>query len=258
MNKTYAIHAGHAPDGSGGACGAVGLIKESTEARNVLNYVITYLRKDGNTVYDCTCNGSYGQQEILDRIIDKSNAHDVDFVISIHFNDGSNKKKDGKITGSEVYVLSLSGSQEKILIAKRILKALEELGFKQHGEGLKTANFRVLKETDAPAMLIEVCFVSDPEDVALYKAVGAKKIGRTIAEAIVGHSINDKVAEVGSRISVKQKIKIRSSSKSDYVKLGYLLPGATVPVLEVNKDKTRARFADGMWITTGKDYVDVI
>lgn len=36
------IHAGHNPDGKI-ACGAVGLIEESTEARAIKDYVIKYL-----------------------------------------------------------------------------------------------------------------------------------------------------------------------------------------------------------------------
>ena len=43
------IHAGHNPDGKI-ACGAVGLIKESTEARVVKDNVIQYLKKAGHTV----------------------------------------------------------------------------------------------------------------------------------------------------------------------------------------------------------------
>lgn len=44
------IHAGHNPDNKI-ACGAIGLIKESTENRRVKNKVISYLRKQGNTVF---------------------------------------------------------------------------------------------------------------------------------------------------------------------------------------------------------------
>lgn len=47
------IHAGHNPDGKI-ACGAVELMKESTEARRVKDYVIKYLRQQGHTAFDCT------------------------------------------------------------------------------------------------------------------------------------------------------------------------------------------------------------
>ena len=51
----YNIHAGHNPDGKV-ACGAVGIIKESTQARKVKEYVCNFLREEGHYAYDCTCN----------------------------------------------------------------------------------------------------------------------------------------------------------------------------------------------------------
>ena len=68
------IHAGHNPDGKI-ACGAVGLIKESTEARVVKDNVIQYLKKAGHTVYDCTCNNGTSQNDVLKKIVAKCNAH---------------------------------------------------------------------------------------------------------------------------------------------------------------------------------------
>ena len=47
------VHAGHNPDGKVG-CGAVGIVRESTENRNVKNEVIRQLKALGHTVYDCT------------------------------------------------------------------------------------------------------------------------------------------------------------------------------------------------------------
>ena len=42
----YNVHAGHCPDGKG-ASGAVGLLKESTEARKVKKLVIKKLKQKG-------------------------------------------------------------------------------------------------------------------------------------------------------------------------------------------------------------------
>ena len=68
------VHAGHNPDGKI-ACGAVGLIKESTEARKVKKKVIKLLRKKGHTVYDCTCQNGKSQTDVLKRIVAKCNQH---------------------------------------------------------------------------------------------------------------------------------------------------------------------------------------
>lgn len=77
------VHAGHNPDGKI-ACGAVGLIKESTEARKVKKEVIRLLRKKGHKVYDCTCTNGTSQTDVLKRIVTKCNKHKVDLDISIH------------------------------------------------------------------------------------------------------------------------------------------------------------------------------
>ena len=62
------VHAGHNPAGKV-ACGAVGLINESTEARRVKDEVISKLRQLGHTVYDCTIDNGTGQADVLKKII---------------------------------------------------------------------------------------------------------------------------------------------------------------------------------------------
>ena len=102
----FNVHAGHNPDGKM-ACGACGLIKESTEARKVKNEVIRLLRKNGHKVYDCTCANGKSQTDVLKQIVTKCNKHKVDLDISIHFNSGAaDQKGNGKTTGTEVYVYS--------------------------------------------------------------------------------------------------------------------------------------------------------
>ena len=100
------VHAGHNPDGKV-ACGAIGLIKESTEARKVVKEVIRLLKAKGHTVYNCTCNIGTSQSNVLSRIIAKCDKHKVDLDVSIHLNSGaSDKKGDGKTTGVEALVYS--------------------------------------------------------------------------------------------------------------------------------------------------------
>ena len=146
----FNVHAGHNPDGKI-ACGACGLIKESTEARKVKKEVVKLLRAKGHTVYDCTCANGKNQTDVLKRIVKKCNKHKVDLDISIHFNAGAGDKEgNGQTTGTEV-------KERKDLY--------------------------VLHRTISPAMLIECCFVDDKDDVELYDY---KKMAAAIVKGILG------------------------------------------------------------------------
>lgn len=176
------IHAGHNPDGNI-ACGAIGLIKESTEARNVKNKVITILRSQGHTVYDCTVDNGISQNDVLKKIVSKCNTHPVDLDVSIHFNSGANDKNgNGKFTGSEVYVYSSTSKAKSY--AQRIVTAISNLGFKNRGVKYSTSLY-VLRNTKSPSLLIECCFVDDKDDVKLYNS---DKMANAIVKGITGIS----------------------------------------------------------------------
>ena len=176
------VHAGHNPDGKKG-CGAIGLIKESTEARNVKNEVIRLLQLLGHTVYDCTVDDGTSASNVLTKIVQKCNAHTVDLDVSIHFNSGANDKNgNGTSTGTEVYVYSKTGNQFACNVAERVVNSLATLGFKKRGVKAN-ASLYVLRKTKAPAILIEVCFVDDKDDVQLYNAFA---VAREIVHGITG------------------------------------------------------------------------
>lgn len=159
------VHAGHNPDGKI-ACGAVGLMKESTEARNVKNEVIRQLKQLGHTVYDCTCEDGTSQTNVLTKIVSACNAHAVDLDVSIHFNSGyGDKNGNGKTTGVEVLIYN-EASQAKET-AEKVCESISELGFKNRGVKVRS-DLYFLRKTNAPAMLIECCFVDDKDDVNLY------------------------------------------------------------------------------------------
>lgn len=161
------VHAGHNPDGKT-ACGAVGFIRESTEARKVKNEVISQLRQLGHTVYDCTCEDGTSQTDVLTKIVNACNFHDADLDVSIHLNAGAGDSAgNGVTTGTEVYIYS-STSKAKTY-AEKVCEAIAALGFKNRGVKISTSLY-VLRKTKAPAMLIECCFVDDKDDVELYDA----------------------------------------------------------------------------------------
>ena len=179
------IHAGHNPDGKT-ACGAVGLIKESTEARLVKDKAITYLKELGHTVYDCTVDNGTGQSDVLNKIVRNCNSHTVDLDISIHFNSGRNDSAgDGSIGGTEVWVYRPDSTASHY--AEAIAKNISALGFRNRGIKI-SKDLYVLANTRAEALLIECCFVDDKDDVNLYNA---DDMAKAIVKGITGVELID-------------------------------------------------------------------
>ena len=183
------IHAGHNPDDKS-ACGAIGLIKESTENRNVKNDLIDILKDKNNTVYDCTVNNGTSVSDVINKIVAKCNAHSVDLDVSIHFNSGAEDKNgNGKSTGVEVLVYNMSGPAYEAAV--RICKEIEALGYKNRGVKQRT-DLSFLKKTKAPALLVECCFVDDKDDIDLYNS---KSIAKAIAQGILNKKISTSVPQ---------------------------------------------------------------
>ncbi len=177
------IHAGHNADGRT-ACGAIGFIRESTEARRVKDTAIGMLRQLGHTVYDCTVDDAAGVSDNLRQIVAMCNAGDVDLDISVHFNSGvGDLAGNGRTTGTEVYVYS--PSSEATAHAEKVCQAIAGLGFRNRGVKYSKGLY-VLKNTKAPAMLIECCFVDDRDDVQLYDC---QKMAEAIVFGITGQRI---------------------------------------------------------------------
>ena len=206
------VHAGHNPDGKV-ACGAVGYIKESTEARRVKDEVIRMLRELGHTVYDCTCEDGSSSSDVLKKIVSKCNAHEVDLDISIHFNAAGNLPEDGKTTGTEV--LLYSGYSKSGDYAVAVSEEIEKLGFKNRGIKFRS-DLYFLKKTKAPAMLIECCFVNDKDDTKIYDHY---KMAKAIVKGITGISFEEEEEEEIVETQAGEKMYRLVMSKSDAEKL---------------------------------------
>lgn len=186
---TYNIHAGHAPYNTGGACGAVGILNESNEARIVKNILIGLLRNTENVVYDCTCERGYNQNQVLNYIVNECNAHKVDRDISIHLNSGKNDYQgDGCTGGVEVWLYDDKIKNDAERICAEISETLEI-----RNRGVKyTHNLYVLRKTNAPAMLIECCFVDDKDDANHWNA---EKCAKAIYKGLTGDDVQNKKTE---------------------------------------------------------------
>lgn len=169
------IHAGHNKPGAI-ACGAVGLIDESKEARLVVTEMSRLLKNTGHTVIDTTVNDGKSVNDVLKKIVSKTNDCMADLNISIHFNAGAKDTKGNKrSTGFEVLATEFSGIKKTI--GDKMCKNVEKLGFKNRGLKVRD-NLYFLNKTKTKSLLVECCFVDDKDDVELYNY-------KTMAKALV-------------------------------------------------------------------------
>ena len=202
VTKVINVHAGH----NFKCPGASGQFSETSEDRKVKDAVIKYLRQEGCTVYDCTDEDANTVNGNLYAIVNKCNAHKVDYDISIHFN-----AFNGGAHGTESYVWSLDRGKNAAGIdcANRIHKRLVGLGFLNRGvkDGHK---LYVVRKTIAPAVLVEVCFCDNKTDANLYKKLGPDRIGRAIASGILGKDI---LPESKAETPKSKKIKAKKDAR---------------------------------------------
>ncbi len=188
------INCGHTVNGPG--CGAKGYLNESVETRAVGYKLMEYLRSAGHTVVDCTNDIALSTAENLRNICNLANAQHLDMFISIHFNAGRGQ-------GCEVFTYG----KGDLACARKMKSALYQLGFKDRGikDG---SHLYVIKHTNALVALLEVCFVDTQSDAELYQKIGADKIAKALAEAIIGEKTNaEGELTVAQYEELKQEIK---------------------------------------------------
>lgn len=162
------INAGHTKFGKG--TGANKYLNESTEARKVAYELMKLLADSKHEVLPAVFDRSTNN---LKEAVQISNNANADLFVSIHFNAGGG-------TGCEAY--TWKGSQ--VAQAVKACSYLNKLGFKNRGvkDG---SGLYVIKNTKAPAILIEVCFVDSTADAEHYKLVGYSNVAKAIYNAIV-------------------------------------------------------------------------
>ena len=251
----FNISAGHNPDGEI-ACGAVGLIEESTEARAVTKLVIKYLSEAGHTAYDCTVDDGTSQSNVLSKIVKKCNSHDVDLDISIHFNAGRNDYSgDGSTGGTEVLVYS--ENSKSYPYAEKITNSIAKLGYRNRGVKVRK-DLYVLANTKAPAVLIECCFVDDKDDIKIYDA---DKMARAIVTAlgvqVTSLQQTTKNTSDSSDMRVKVKVddlNIRAGAGVKHKVVGMIHKGEVYTI--VKRSGTWGKLKSGIgWINISNKYV---
>lgn len=158
MKRKINISAGHNPDGKPG-CGAVGLMKESTQARKLLK-TVKLIADDfpHMKIRDCTVNNAAGQQDHLEKCAAKHNKKDAVLNIQLHFN-----SYNGTANGCEVLIKSKSMTA----LAEKITENISCMGFVNRGAKQRDNLYFLNHVPDA--MIIEVCFCDNKYDVKTYK-----------------------------------------------------------------------------------------
>lgn len=219
------VHAGHNPDGKIGS-GAVGLIKESTEARKVTKLVVEYLRQAGHKVYDNTVNNGKDKDDVLDKLVAQINKSVCDLVVSIHFNSGAKDARgNGDTAGTEVLVYALN--QKPRSVANHIVNEIAKLGFDNRGVKARP-ELAVLCRTKYPSLLVEACFVDDRDDVSIYDA---EKMAQAITLGILNslelqtYSAKKKINSFNLKLKVKGIVKRKEICKINKFRFvdGYML-----------------------------------
>ncbi|WP_279160927.1 N-acetylmuramoyl-L-alanine amidase [Thomasclavelia cocleata] len=171
------VNYGHTLNGPGS--GAVGILNESAETRNVGNAFVDLLIKNGHEVVNCTIDKASSQNVYLSQVVEMANRQDLDYFISFHFN-----VYNGKAFGTEVYTYEGRQFEDALEVCANI----SALGFANRGVKNGTGLY-VVKKTKAKSMLIECCFVDNAEDVETYRRVGPVAIAEAVYKAITNTNV---------------------------------------------------------------------
>lgn len=180
--------------------GAHGIIDEVTEAIKVAKRATSILRAAGITTNYIEDNVSKSQSANINWLVAQHNKSSRQIDVSIHFNSSGGLHSKGIGTETLIY------SSKHIDVATDITDAVSDAsGLRNRGVKIRS-DLGLLKGTTKPCYLIEVCFVNDSVDVALYKrdfekicqAIAtqlAKAIGKALKPS-TSSSVDDKARDL--------------------------------------------------------------
>jgi len=168
----FAQNDGHClkgPDAGAEGCG----YKEQNLTRLVGNLVTSKLIARGHIVIPCTVNAANNVNSALNTIALLANIQKVDLFFSMHFN-----ASNGQGHGTEVYTYGA----KQLVQATNILKNIVGLGYANRGikDG---SHLSVIRNTKAPSMLIECCFIDNVGDMKIFNS---EKMADAIVNGLIG------------------------------------------------------------------------
>ena len=186
--KVIVIDAGHGGNDSG-AIGPTGGM-EKTVTLNIALRLQKLLEAEGATVYmtrstdtEVSPKGAKASDiEELQARCDVANNHDADIFISIHNDSFTN----GAAKGTTGYYYSRGSAKSRDLADKIRSGVIDQIG--TQSRGTQSSNFYVVKHTDMPATLVEVAFISNPQEEQLLNSEeGIQKAAQGIADGIADY-----------------------------------------------------------------------
>lgn len=172
----YTSHAGHTRGGGARGSG----YEESAVARQFNPILMEAFRKVGAVVTDCTDNVSTTQNANLSRLVSLCNAINKNgrLDISLHFNSSSNPSSNG------VEVLYYDQKDLATRVSSAISKAS---GLRDRGP-VERKELAVLNGTNAPAILIELAFISNASDMKKFFD-NMQAIANAIVQTVTGKTV---------------------------------------------------------------------
>jgi len=164
-----------------GAVGPTGVLEKTVNLAITLKVGAVLTKNGVQTIYTRTSDTVSWTSNVtqnLQAICDISNNAKPDYFVSIHANSGVSSA-----SGTETYTYVGSAAATKLAqaVQTEIVKATGSTD-----RGLKTANYYVLKNTDATAILIETGFISNPaQEKLLNNAAYQTKVANAIAKGIL-------------------------------------------------------------------------
>lgn len=259
--KKFVISSGHGKV----VGGAVGFINERAEAVKVVDRVYAILTNSYNgRGYRYHESTAQNQDQNLANIVNYHNSKDRELDVSVHFNSAT-----ATATGTECLYYDA-----KSLSAKMSAAMAKALDVRDRGPKERTELY-FLRNTTKPAILLEVCFVSNKDDVAKYKA-NFERLCQAIAKTIADYLGYKKEATTPSPDSNKASYYTSNDLKGLYriKKDCYLYnsvkfdkknrereieKGAAVTALEIVKYKHTHRLKTKYgYVTANKEFVEKV
>ncbi|MBS7257768.1 MAG: N-acetylmuramoyl-L-alanine amidase [Methanobrevibacter sp.] len=221
---------------SGAGTGARGYVEETVKNREVGNRLMAMLKEKGHTVINCTVDKS--SNDLYDRVR-KANAQKLDLFVSLHLNAF-------KLTTSEmgvethIYNGNYDGKEANRRYAQAVQTALVQ-EVKWIDRKVKESNFYVLRETVAPAMLVELGFCDSQGDMNKWNT---EKIAAALFRGITGTAYvasaapvvntgEGKTFKVGDRVVVSKNATTYATGQD----IASWVKGQTYTVQEAKSDR---------------------